>query len=287
MVDYQYEDFLKAIEGRPRVDLFVGNKGGLEYSLEGGGEKSGVSFNKSEGGPNRSKALLQQNRVVMAEGGQCRNPRNDEEGQSKSLGTTPHVQERDRKDLAHADYVVSCTVDMHKSVSELKEILVQKEDELHSGLDAQDIWHGSVKALQKCGTRQPDFVALLEYLLDRMDKKEVELMLVQAWLIWNQRNRVVHKGKFLELGWLNKRDVELLEEFQQSQDILQVDEVLGATRQVLQNAGTGWQPPPQSVYKLNYDAAVFADSTSYGFGVVIRNFSGEVMAAMTAKGSAV
>ena len=39
---------------------------------------------------------------------------------------------------------------------------------------AQDIWHGSAKALQKCGTRQANFVALLEYLLDQMDKSEVE-----------------------------------------------------------------------------------------------------------------
>ena len=78
---------------------------------------------------------------------------------------------------------------------------------------AQDIWHGSVRALQKYGTGQPDFVALLEYLLHRIDKIEVELMLVQACLIWNQRNRVVHGGKFLEPGWLNKRAAELLEEF--------------------------------------------------------------------------
>ena len=81
---------------------------------------------------------------------------------------------------------------------------------------AQDIWHGSVRALQKCGTGQPNFIALLEYLLDRMDKIEVELMLVQAWLIWNQQNKVMHGGKFLERGWLNKCAAELLKEFQQS-----------------------------------------------------------------------
>ncbi|XP_030964398.1 uncharacterized protein LOC115985611 [Quercus lobata] len=48
-----------------------------------------------------------------------------------------------------------------------------------------------------------------------------------------------------------------------------------------------WQPPPQSVYKLNYNAAVFAGNASSGFGAVIRNSSREVMAAMTAKGQAV
>ena len=38
------------------------------------------------------------------------------------------------------------------------------------------------------------------------------------------------------------------------------------------------------MYKLNYDAVVFADYASSGFGPMIRNSSGEVMAAMTAKG---
>ncbi|XP_075645149.1 uncharacterized protein LOC142616160 [Castanea sativa] len=55
----------------------------------------------------------------------------------------------------------------------------------------------------------------------------------------------------------------------------------------MQNTKTVWQPPPQAVYKLNYDAAIFADNTSFGFGAVIRNSRGEVMAAMTAKGLAV
>ena len=41
------------------------------------------------------------------------------------------------------------------------------------------------------------------------------------------------------------------------------------------------------MHKLNYDAVVFADYASSGFGAVIRNSSGEVMAAMTAKGPAV
>ncbi|XP_075675044.1 uncharacterized protein LOC142644283 [Castanea sativa] len=137
---------------------------------------------------------------------------------------------------------------------------------------AQDIWHGSARALQKCGTGQIDFVALLEYLIDQMEKTE-----------WN---RVLHCGKFLEPDWLNKQATELLEEFQQSQESLQADTVHGVARQVLQNAGTSWQLLPQSVYKLNYDVAVFANNTSFGFGVVIKNSRGEVMATMTAKGLA-
>ena len=52
----------------------------------------------------------------------------------------------------------------------------------------------------------------------------------------------------------------------------------------MQNDGTRWTPPPQAVYKLNYNAAVFEDSASFGFGAVIRNSIGEVMAVMTVKG---
>ena len=55
----------------------------------------------------------------------------------------------------------------------------------------------------------------------------------------------------------------------------------------MQSDGTRWVPPPQAVYKLNYDAAVFEDSASSGFGAVIRNSTGEVMAAMTVKGPTV
>ena len=56
------------------------------------------------------------------------------------------------------------------------------------------------------------------------------MFLVQAWLIWNQRNIVVYRGKLLEPGRLNSRATKLLEEFQQSQVNLQADVVVGATR---------------------------------------------------------
>ena len=48
-----------------------------------------------------------------------------------------------------------------------------------------------------------------------------------------------------------------------------------------------WRPPPGSSYKLNFDAAVFSDTSSSGFGAVIRNNLEEVMPAMSAKGPSV
>ena len=45
-----------------------------------------------------------------------------------------------------------------------------------------------------------------------------------------------------------------------------------------------WKPPSGAQYKINFDAAVFADIKVSGVGVVIRNDKGEVMAALSARG---
>ncbi|XP_030924730.1 uncharacterized protein LOC115951718 [Quercus lobata] len=108
----------------------------------------------------------------------------------------------------------------------------------------------------------------------------MEEFLVQAWQIWNQRNWVVYGGKFHDPGWLINRSRELLEEFRTAQDQMR-------TESVRQSACDTWQPPPQSIFKLNFDATVFLGLNRSGFGAIIRNEKGEVMAAMAGKGSKV
>ena len=71
-------------------------------------------------------------------------------------------------------------------------------------------------------------------------------------------------------------EIGLIEEFKASQDQLAIH----ASREAVQS----WCPPPGTLFKLNFDAAVFMDMESSGFGVVIRNNMGEVMAALSTKG---
>lgn len=59
---------------------------------------------------------------------------------------------------------------------------------------AQDVWAGSSINLQKCSTNQCDIVQLFQFLFDRLTDADFEFFLVQAWLIWNQRIKVVHGG---------------------------------------------------------------------------------------------
>ena len=43
-----------------------------------------------------------------------------------------------------------------------------------------------------------------------------------------------------------------------------------------------WKCPPSSIFKLNFDAAIFANLNCSSFGAIIRNERGEVMAAISA-----
>ena len=114
---------------------------------------------------------------------------------------------------------------------------------------AQDVWAGSLTSLHKRSTNCLDFMQLFESLLNKLAKPKIELFLVQAWIIWNQRNAVVHEGQLKDPGWLNKRVAEYLEEYKNAQENLATSNAV-PSRIV-------WQTPPLDEYKLNFDAANF------------------------------
>ena len=76
---------------------------------------------------------------------------------------------------------------------------------------------------------------------------------------------------------LNTRAEDYITEFRSAQNRLDV-------QRTQQPIGDIWQPPPLEEFKLNFDAAVFSDLGRIGYGAIIRNEKGEVMAAMTASG---
>lgn len=74
---------------------------------------------------------------------------------------------------------------------------------------------------------------------------------------------------------LNKRAEEYIEDFKCAQTQLSAQMRQQPSRDI-------WQPPPTEAYKLNFDAAVFLDLGKSGYGAIIQNEKGEVMAAMVA-----
>ena len=85
---------------------------------------------------------------------------------------------------------------------------------------------------------------------------------------------LLHGGKVQDPSRITTRATDLIEEFKSSRDQLTIH----ASREAVQS----WCPP--TLFKLNFDAAVFMDTELSGFGAVIRNNMGEVMAALSAKG---
>ena len=52
---------------------------------------------------------------------------------------------------------------------------------------------------------------LMEDLLERLMSNEIDLFWAQAWIIWNQRNCVVHGGKLKDPSSLNKKTEEFID----------------------------------------------------------------------------
>ena len=63
---------------------------------------------------------------------------------------------------------------------------------------------------------------LMEELLVRLNQDEHDLFWTQAWLVWNQRNGLLHGGRLKVPSSLNTRAEEYITEFRSAQNRLVV-----------------------------------------------------------------
>ena len=125
-----------------------------------------------------------------------------------------------------------------------------------------------------CG--QTNFSHLFVNLMDRLSREKLESFMVQCWLIWNQRNFVLHGGTLQDPSRLIQRAVDLLDEFNEAQGQLAISSFIHPMQQSEPHVGLS--------YKVNVDTALYTDVRASGFGVVVRNERAEVMASLTAGG---
>ena len=146
--------------------------------------------------------------------------------------------------------------------------------EIETGVHA--LWNCGVAHLQKCCGGHDDMLQLMEDLITRLSTDELELFLVQAWIIWHQRNTLIRGKQVQASGVLNKRAEDYMEEYRRAQTRLSINSTI--------QHPCNWRPPPSSRFKLNFDAAIFKEDDAIGMGAIIRNEKGEVMASLSAKG---
>ena len=91
----------------------------------------------------------------------------------------------------------------------------------------------------------------------------------------------MHRGAFQHPSRSPQRAMDYLREYTNAQDQLSVLDPIHVLAQHT------WQPPQGLLFKLNFDGACFDDGAASGYGAVIRNKKGEVMAAIAVRGSVV
>nr|XP_023916941.1 uncharacterized protein LOC112028476 [Quercus suber] len=96
-----------------------------------------------------------------------------------------------------------------------------------------------------------------------------------AWCIWTRRNKLRERQSVWDVGVTVKRARELLQEFNDVQDT--------PTRLTIPQEKAKWKPPGAGLFKINFDGAVFEDRSLAGLGIVIRDESGLIIAALSQK----
>ncbi|KAL0006476.1 hypothetical protein SO802_014037 [Lithocarpus litseifolius] len=98
---------------------------------------------------------------------------------------------------------------------------------------------------------------------------------------WNSDETVQKREKLdKQTTHTTKMAEDYLKEYRDAQEHLLVRAPNGLAQQ--QNH---WKTPSGLAYKINVDAAVFNELNASGFGVVVRNDKGEVLAALAARGT--
>lgn len=87
---------------------------------------------------------------------------------------------------------------------------------------AQDVWAGGKMCMQKCTMISRDIFQLVEDLMNQLQVEDLESFFVQCWVLWNQRNLVVHGGSIQDPARLVQRAKDFLQEYRDAQTQLSV-----------------------------------------------------------------
>ena len=114
---------------------------------------------------------------------------------------------------------------------------------------------------------------LLSNFLQVSDDYRAEIFIIMAWLLWNRRNN-------LRLGLIVKPLSQIISAAGgMLQDFLIAQEKKSEAVQM--PSPVQWCPPALNQYKANFDGAVFRSCSAASLGVLIRNWRGAVIGALS------
>jgi hypothetical protein len=139
---------------------------------------------------------------------------------------------------------------------------------------ARAVWGMCGGYLQKSLVFLEDFLSIFEYLCERLNNEMLELFAVIAYKLWPHRNRAVFDNVLLPPSCLLKGAADMLDDFRHSQNAAPShtnDRLISLSQWLKLSSGT---------VKINWDAALCFRSKIMGVGVVARDDTGAVKAAL-------
>ena len=133
-------------------------------------------------------------------------------------------------------------------------------------------WFGEL-TLMSCVMRQINFFYFFDlFRWTLQNKNGAELFITYCWFIWNRRNKLKVKEAVTPLEKIANQAQHFLMEFQQTRSRPTSKKL---PKKII------WKPPDPGTLKTNFDGSVFEDLGAAGIGVVVRNSSGTIVAALS------
>lgn len=121
-----------------------------------------------------------------------------------------------------------------------------------------------------------NFFQVVEDTFEQGDSEEIRLFVGIARRLWLRRNDVVYGGSLLHPSLLVQRAIVAREEYTQANEA-----GVGVSMQMVSKGPMMWKAPSMGWKKMNWDASIAKDKNWMGFGMVLRDEQGAVLAAFS------
>jgi hypothetical protein len=142
---------------------------------------------------------------------------------------------------------------------------------------SKDVWAECCRSIQKCSSDEAGFLEIFAKLASKLRAEELQLAVGVARQIWMRWNSVVFGGEVLSPSIMVRKATDQLHDFSKAEERRRVTHVQGSRPRCVR-----WERPAEGFVKLNWDAAINRSTGKTGVGVVARDETGLVVAAMSA-----
>lgn len=138
------------------------------------------------------------------------------------------------------------------------------------------MWLQSGLTFETQGVRYTEFMDLVCYLVfvQHVGDDILELIFMIAWSMWFNRNSTQHGSSRQSATVIVQKAQIQMDKFQPANH---------STQQPREKLQEVWILPPAPSYKVNADGAVFSQTQQASVRVVLRDYEGQVTAAMSKK----